>query len=155
MKLAIGSDHAGFQLKERLKEALLTQGHTVEDLGTQSTDSVDYPDYAAQVSREVTEGRAERGILVCMTGMGMAIAANKVKGIRAALGVNADEVGFTRKHNNANVLTFGARYTRPEDAIEMAHVFLDTEFEGGRHQRRIDKISAIEGAEPQPGETKP
>jgi ribose 5-phosphate isomerase B len=153
MRVAIGSDHAGFQLKERLKEVLAADGHEVVDYGTTSTDSVDYPDYAAKVGHEVEAGRADRGILVCMTGIGMNIAANKMKGIRAGLAINPEEVGYTRKHNDANVLTFGARYTRPEDAATMARIFLDTDFEGGRHQRRVDKITALENEASQPGGT--
>jgi ribose 5-phosphate isomerase B len=117
----------------------------VTDLGTNSTEACDYPDYAARVAHAVVQGRAERGILVCTTGMGMAMAANKVKGIRAALAVNPDEVMLTRKHNNANILTFSSRYTTPEEADAMAKIFLDTEFEsGGRHERRVDKMMALE-----------
>ena len=111
MKIAIGSDHAGFDLKQHLRDGLVAQGHEVSDLGTNSSESCDYPDYAARVAHEVVQGRAERGILVCTTGMGMAMAANKVSGVRAALAVNPDEVLLTRKHNNANVLAFSARYT--------------------------------------------
>jgi ribose 5-phosphate isomerase B len=114
-------------------------------LGTYSPEACDYPDYAARVAHAVVQGRAERGILVCTTGMGMAMAANKVKGIRAALAVNPDEVMLTRKHNNANILTFSSRYTTPEEADAMAKIFLDTEFEsGGRHERRVDKMMALE-----------
>ena len=145
MKIAIGSDHAGFELKRYLTCALAAQGHAVADLGTNSTESCDYPDYAARVAHEVVQGRAERGILVCTTGMGMAMAANKVKGVRAALAVNPDEVLLTRKHNDANILALSSRYTKPEDADAMVRIFLDTEFEsGGRHERRVNKMMALE-----------
>ena len=145
MKIAIGSDHAGFELKRHLTDSLAAQGHAVTDLGTTTTESCDYPDYAAQVAHEVIRGRAERGILVCTTGMGMTMAANKVKGIRAALAVNPDEVMLTRKHNDANILAFSARYTKPEEADAMARIFLDTPFEaGGRHERRVKKMMALE-----------
>ena len=145
MRIAIGSDHAGFELKQHLKAALAAQGQDVMDLGTNGPESCDYPDYAAKVAHEVAQGRAGRGILVCTTGMGMTMAANKVKGIRAALAVNPDEVLLTRKHNDANILAFSSRYTRPEEADEMMRVFLDTEFEGGgRHERRVTKMMALE-----------
>ena len=111
MKIAIGADHAGFSLKEQLREKLRAKGHVVTDLGTYSSDSTDYPDYAAEVARAVLDGEAEKGILVCSTGVGMSIAANKVPGIRAALAVNAEEVALTRSHNDANILTLGAKFT--------------------------------------------
>jgi len=116
MRIAIGSDHAGFELKQHLGAVLAAQGHDVKDLGTDGPDSCDYPDYAASVAHEVAQGRADRGILVCTTGMGMTMAANKIKGIRAALAVNPDEVLLTRKHNNANILAFSSRYTKPDEA---------------------------------------
>jgi ribose 5-phosphate isomerase B len=145
MKIAIGSDHAGFELKRHLKDELAAQGHEVTDLGTDSLEACDYPDYAARVAHEVVEGRAGRGILVCTTGIGMTMAANKVKGVRAALAVNPDEVLLTRKHNDANILAFSSRYTKPEDADTMTRIFLDTEFEsGGRHERRVNKMMALE-----------
>ena len=109
MRIAIGSDHAGFELKRHLTDALAAQGHTVTDLGTTSLEACDYPDYAARVAHEVVQGRADRGILVCTTGMGMTMAANKVSGARAALAMNPDEVLLTRKHNNANILAFSSR----------------------------------------------
>lgn len=145
MRIAIGADHAGFELKEHLKRVLAADGYDVEDLGTHDTASTDYPDYAAKVAREVVQGKADRGILVCMTGMGMTMAANKVRGIRAALATNPEEVALTRKHNNANVLAFSERYTKPEEADEMARIFLNTDFEsGGRHERRVNKMMALE-----------
>jgi len=151
MKIAIGADHAGFELKQRLGAVLAAQGHEVKDLGTNSPESCDYPDFAAAVAHEVAGGRADRGILVCTTGIGMSIAANKVKGIRAALAVNPDEVVLTRKHNDANILTFSSRYTKPEDAEQMMRIFLDTEFErGGRHERRVNKMMALEHEDESP-----
>jgi ribose 5-phosphate isomerase B len=145
MKIAIGSDHAGFELKEYLRGVLEQSGHSVEDYGAHNNASSDYPDYAAPVARAVAQGQADYGVLVCMTGMGMAIAANKIHGIRAALAFNPEEVGYTRKHNNANVLTLSSRYTTPAEASEMVQVFLGTGFEGGeRHERRINKVMALE-----------
>lgn len=144
MKIAIGADHAGFVLKEKIKEKLVRDGHEVEDVGTHSGESVDYPDFARQVASKVSAGEAERGILVCYTGVGMSIAANKVPGVRAALGVNPEEVQLTRRHNNANVLTLGAILTTPEEAASLVDAFLNTEFEGGRHARRVQKISDLE-----------
>ena len=144
MKIAIGADHAGFLLKEELREKLRAAGHDVTDVGTSSQQSTDYPDYAGQVAQRVARGQAERGILICCTGVGMSIAANKVPGIRAALAMNADEVELTRAHNDANVLTFGAKYTDAASAWNMASVFLATAFEGGRHARRLEKIAELE-----------
>ncbi|MFN9083393.1 MAG: ribose 5-phosphate isomerase B [Acidobacteriota bacterium] len=147
MKIAIGSDHAGFELKEQLRETLRAAGYEVADLGTASTDSTDYPDYAAAVARAVRDGQADKGILVCSSGVGMSIAANKIKGIRAALGTNPEEVSFVRRHNDANVLAIGAKYTGAALAGELVNLFLTTEFEGGRHQRRLDKIKVLEQTE--------
>ena len=144
MKIAIGSDHAGFALKEHLRAKLARDGHQVVDCGTDRPDSTDYPDYAALVAREVASGRVDRGVLVCYTGVGMSITANKVPGIRAALGTNLDEVGLVRRHNDANVLTLGAKFTPPEDAEALVDAFLRTDFEGGRHARRVAKITALE-----------
>ncbi len=144
MKIALGADHAGFILKEQLRAALERRGYEVIDFGARSPDSTDYPDYASSVGSAVASGDAERGILVCSTGVGMAIAANKLHGIRAALAVNQDEVRLTRAHNDANVLTIGARYTDFDHACALVHTFLSTEFEGGRHARRVAKIAALE-----------
>ncbi len=144
MKIAIGADHAGFVLKDQVRDALRRAGHEVIDVGTNSTESTDYPDYAEVVARDVVSGAADRGILVCSTGVGMSIAANKVDGIRAALGVNPEEVRLTRAHNDANIITMGARYTDAPTANEMVKVFLETPFEGGRHARRIGKIAELE-----------
>jgi ribose 5-phosphate isomerase B len=146
MKIAIGADHAGFGLKQEIAEMLREAGHQVTDEGTSGTESTDYPDYAAAVGRAVADGSAERGILVCGTGVGMAIAANKIHGVRAALAVNADEVQLTRRHNDANVLAVGANYTDAQTANHFVKLFLETEFErGGRHERRVHKIMQLEG----------
>ncbi|HLJ15904.1 MAG TPA: ribose 5-phosphate isomerase B [Bryobacteraceae bacterium] len=144
MRIAIGADHAGFSLKEQLRDWLHSQGYEVEDLGCSSAESTDYPDYASAVAREVAGGQAERGILVCSTGVGMSITANKVAGVRVALGVNADEVRLSRAHNDANILTLGARYTDVATAEALIGIFLQTSFDGGRHQRRLSKIAEIE-----------
>lgn len=144
MRISIGADHAGFLLKERLKQWLAGQGHEVSDHGTGSQDSCDYPDFAAAVGRDVAEGRADRGVLVCWTGVGMAIAANKVRGIRAAPGVWPEQVRLSRAHNDANVITFGARFTDAEAAEALLELFLATPFDGGRHARRVGKIVTLE-----------
>jgi ribose 5-phosphate isomerase B len=149
MKIAIGADHAGFDLKNQLGDALRQTGHEVCDFGTNSAESTDYPDYAARVAKAVASGTVERGVLVCGSGVGMSIAANKVPGVRAALGVTPEEVRLTRAHNNANVLTLGARFIDPALARELVQTFLDTPFEdsgndGGRHARRVAKITQLE-----------
>src|ERR1700683_41302 len=144
MRIAIGADHAGFTLKNDLRDALRAAGHEVADLGTDSTASTDYPDYALKVARQVASGAADRGVLVCGPGIGMSIAANKVHGIRAALGTNPEEVRLVREHNNANVLTFGEKFIDPPTAESLTRIFLETPFEGGRHERRVEKIMALE-----------
>jgi len=144
MKIAIGADHAGFALKEELRRRLAQEGHEVVDFGTTSNASCDYPDFAQAVGRDVAAGTSDRGILVCSTGIGMAIAANKVHGVRAAPAQNTDEVHFTREHNDANVLTLGAKYLDEEHALGLIHEFLDTQFAGGRHARRVAKIAQLE-----------
>ena len=144
MKIAIGADHAGFALKEKLRARLVQEGHEVVDYGTNSADSCDYPDYAQAVGREVGAGRTDRGILVCSTGIGMAIAANKIDGVRAAPAQSEDEVRLTREHNDANVLTLGAKYLDDVHAESLIDVFLNTEFTGGRHARRVAKIAQLE-----------
>lgn len=144
MKIAIGADHAGFLLKEKLRDELRAEGHEVVDAGTTSTESVDYPDFAEKVSEQVVSGAVEKGILVCSSGVGMSIAANKINGIRAALGTSEDEVGYVRRHNDANILAIGANYTDESTARKMTEVFLRTAFEGGRHARRVAKIEALE-----------
>ena len=142
--VSIGADHAGVELKEQLKKWLTSRGITVRDVGTNSTDSVDYPDYAAAVAKDVASGAAERGVLVCGTGLGMAIAANKFHGIRAVPIVDEASARLSREHNDANVIALGARITALEEAKELLRIFLETDYAGGRHQRRIDKITALE-----------
>ena len=146
MKIAIGADHAGFQLKEDIRQHLQSKGHEVDDRGTHSAASCDYPDFALAVARAVAGGAADYGILICSTGVGMAIAANKVPGVRAAIGTCVDEVFLVRSHNDANVLTLGARYVDEHAAENLVHAFLTTDFEGGRHSRRLAKIAAVEAA---------
>ena len=147
MRLAFGSDHAGYELKERLKKAVSEAGHDIIDFGTDSPESVDYPDYAAAVGRAVAAGEAELGILVCGTGLGMEIAANKIPGVRAASCSNLFEAAMARRHNDANVLCLGSRILAPEYAEAIVRIFLEERFEGGRHQKRIDKIARLEGQE--------
>ena len=144
MRIAIGADHAGVALKDQLKQWLIERGDTVDDLGTHTAASVDYPDYAAAVGHAVADGLADRGLLVCGSGIGMAIAANKVPGIRAAAVVDEASARLSREHNDANVLTLGARLTTVDEARELLRIFLVTEYQGGRHQQRIDKISALD-----------
>jgi ribose 5-phosphate isomerase B len=144
MRVALGADHAGFVLKQHLCRSLAQKGHQVVDEGTHSLESCDYPDFASAVAQDVASGRADRGVLVCSTGVGMSIAANKVAGIRAALGTNPDEVQLVRSHNNANVLTLGAKYLDAVSAESLVDTFLATDFEGGRHARRLSKIAGIE-----------
>jgi ribose 5-phosphate isomerase B len=147
MKIAIAADHAGFALKEKLRARLAGAGHQVVDFGADSAESCDYPDYAQPVAREVAQGHFDRGILVCSTGIGMAIAANKVAGVRAVRAHSADEARLTREHNDANVLTLGARYLDEPQAMELIELFLATEFAGGRHARRVAKIAQLEHRE--------
>jgi ribose 5-phosphate isomerase B len=144
MRVAVGSDHAGFDLKERLKRFLDALPVAYDDLGCPSSDPVDYPDIAAAVACKVADGTVDRGILICGTGIGMAIAANKIGGIRAAPACSAEAVALARRHNDLNVLALGARIMPDDDAFAFVRVFLDTPFDGGRHQRRVDKISALE-----------
>ncbi len=143
-RIAIGADHKGFSLKEAIKKKLTAEGHQVADLGGFSEDSVDYPDFACKVGREVSQGKFDFGIAICWSGTGMTIAANKIKGVRAALCVNADMARLAREHNDANVLTLGSRYITPEVAELIVSTWLSTEFAGGRHQRRVEKIKQIE-----------
>lgn len=144
MKIALAADHAGFVLKEHLRKKLVQDGHEVVDFGTNSDESCDYPDFAQSVAREVAQGRSDRGILCCGTGIGMAIAANKVSGVRAAPAQFEEEVKLTREHNDANILTLGARFTAAERAAHMVDIFLETEFLGGKHARRVAKIAKME-----------
>jgi ribose 5-phosphate isomerase B len=144
MKLAMGADHAGYLLKDRIRQYVTERGHNVIDEGTNSSDSVDYPDFAARVAEDVASGRAERGILVCGSGIGMAIAANKVAGIRAANISNDYEAQMSREHNDLNVLTLGARILDETTAKHIVQIWLDTPFSGGRHTGRLEKIREIE-----------
>ncbi len=145
MHIAIGADHGGIETKNALVSHLEALGHQVTDYGCTSTDSVDYPDFAAPVAQAVAAAEADRGVLVCGTGIGMAIAANKIKGIRAANITRPDFAALTRQHNNTNVITLSGRFITLEENKEILKVFLETEFEGGRHQARINKIHALEG----------
>lgn len=144
MKLAIGSDHGGLELKEQIKILLDDLQVNYQDFGTHDKSSCDYADFAFQVSEKVANNEYERGILICSTGIGMSIAANKVKGIRAALVENLYSAKMTRMHNDSNVLCLGGRTIGPEVAFEIVKVWLGTEFEGGRHIRRIEKVSEYE-----------
>jgi ribose 5-phosphate isomerase B len=146
MKIALGADHAGYLLKDRIRQYVTERGHQVIDEGTNTSDSVDYPDYAAKVAEDVAAGRAERGILVCGSGIGMAIAANKVPGIRAANICNEYQAQMSREHNNLNVITLGARILDENDAKQIIQIWLDTPFSGGRHSGRLDKLHEIERA---------
>ncbi len=143
MKIALGCDHAAFEMKAHLAEILKDKGLEVLDFGTDSAESVDYPDYAAKVSEAVTSGKADRGVLICGTGLGMSMAANKYKGIRAALCSEPVSARLSRQHNDSNVLCMGARMIGIVMAGEILSTWLATPFEGGRHQRRVDKISAL------------
>jgi len=140
MKIAIGSDHAGFDYKEHLRQKFTQQGFEVTDFGAYSTDSADYPDFAHPVAQSVEDGKTVFGILICGSGNGVCITANKHKGVRAALCWNDDLAALSRQHNNANVICIPARFVDLETAVSMAQTFLRTEFEGGRHQRRVEKI---------------
>ncbi len=144
MEIALGADHAGFALKEAVKQELLRLGHRVQDVGTNSSESVDYPDYAFEVAQRVSAGQAQRGVLVCGTGIGMAMAANKVHGIRAASVLDPVAARLSREHNDANVLALGARLLKEAPALETLRAWLETEFAGGRHQGRLQKIAELE-----------
>jgi ribose 5-phosphate isomerase B len=147
MKIAIASDHAGYEGKERLKPVLDELGIQYEDLGTSSEESVDYPDYARKVGEEVAQGNVEQGLLVCGSGTGMAMAANKVSGVRAAVAWNEEIARLAREHNDANVLSLGARVTPAEDLPKILRAWFSAKFDGGRHERRVEKIREIEKEE--------
>ena len=144
MRIAVGADHAGYRLKEEVKRLLDALDLPYVDFGTNSEASVDYPDIAVEVARAVASGAFDRGILVCGTGIGMAMAANKVRGIRAASVGDLQSARLSREHNDANVLTLGGRTTRADRAREIVRTFLTTSFEGGRHQRRVDKVMNLD-----------
>ncbi|MBC6680044.1 ribose 5-phosphate isomerase B [Zhenpiania hominis] len=141
MKIAIASDHGGYQLKEEVKKYLEDRGIEILDLGTNSEESVDYPEYGHACGEAVASGKADRGIVCCGTGIGISIAANKVKGVRCALCTDVNMAVMTRKHNDANMLAMGGRTTDTKTALEITAAWLDTEFEGGRHQRRVDMLN--------------
>ena len=144
MKIAIASDHGGYQLKEEIKKYLEGRNIEVVDLGTNSEESVDYPIYGKACGEAVMSGKADRGIVCCGTGIGISIAANKVKGIRCGLCTSVEMAHLTKQHNNANMIALGGRTTAPELALAIVDEWLDTDFEGGRHQRRVDMIMDIE-----------
>ena len=147
--IALGADHAGYELKEALKGWLINHGFHVLDLGTHSTESVDYPDYAALVAESVADQKVERGLLVCGTGIGMAMAANKVPGVRAALCGDLYTARMSREHNDANVLVLAGRLMGADMAADILHAWLETNFAGGRHARRLEKIADIERRHPE------
>lgn len=144
MKIAIASDHAGYVEKERLKPVLTSLGVDFDDLGTGSEETVDYPDYARKVAERVAQGQAEQGLLVCGSGTGMAMTANKVPGVRAAVAWSEETARLARQHNDANVLAIGARTTPEGDIPKIVRAWFGTEFEGGRHAARVEKINEVE-----------
>ena len=144
MRIALGSDHGGYRLKEAIKEHLTKKGHFVTDYGTDSIESVDYPDYAEKLCHGILNGKADRGILICGTGIGIGIAANKIAGIRAALCHDTFSAHACREHNDANILTMGERVIGPGLAKDIVTIWMATDFEGGRHERRVEKIKALE-----------
>ena len=143
LKIAVASDHGGFALKEKVKEHLVQRGFEVDDLGTHSEESVDYPVYGMACGEAVASGKADLGVVVCGTGIGISIAANKVKGVRCGLCTSVEMAHLTKQHNNANILALGGRTTEPELALKIVDEWLDTEFEGGRHQRRVDMLDRM------------
>lgn len=144
MKIALACDHGGLNLKNAVKKFLEDNGYEYEDFGTNTTDSCDYPDYALPAAEAVAEGKCDKGILICSTGIGVSIVANKVKGIRCAHCHDVYCAKFTRLHNDANMLAMGEKVVGIGYALQIVETFLTTQFEGGRHQRRVDKISAVE-----------
>ena len=144
MKVAIGSDHAGFELKQAIGPLLTDAGHELVDVGTDSSESVDYPDFAASAARMVATGEADRAVIVCGSGVGVAIAANKIDGIRAVNAHDAEEAEMSRRHNDANVLTLAGRRLATGEAAPIIETFLATDFEAGRHAGRVEKITALE-----------
>ena len=144
MKISMGCDHGGFDLKEDIKAFLTEQGHEVEDFGCYGKESCDYPEFAEAAARAVAEGKCERGIVICTTGIGISISANKVKGVRCALCAEPWSAEMTRRHNDSNMLAMGAGVVGPNLARQIVTAFLSNDFEGGRHQRRVDKMMEIE-----------
>jgi ribose 5-phosphate isomerase B len=145
VRVAIGSDHAGFHLKEHVKAHLVSEGHEVVDVGTATADSVDYPRFAQKAARLVADGRADRGVIACGSGVGVAIVANKVEGVRAVNAHDTAEAEMARRHNDANVVTLSGARLAADDADAIVRTFLRTEFEGGRHARRVGQIADLEG----------
>ena len=145
MKIALGCDHGGYDLKQHVIKVLEGLGHEIEDFGCHSKESCDYPDFGAAAARAVAEGSCDRGIVICTTGIGISITANKVKGVRCAHCADCLQAEMTRRHNDANMMAIGAGFTGPTMAERMVEVFLSTEFEGGRHARRVEKMMALEG----------
>ena len=140
MKISIGSDHAGYLAKEEVKKYLQSKGHEVKDVGTNSLDSCDYPIFGRAAAELVAKGEVDYGVLICSSGEGIMMAANKVKGVRAGLAYNDDVARLIRQHNNANMIAFGASFMKVEDIIKRIDIFLATDFEGGRHERRVSEI---------------
>ena len=149
LRIVLGADHAGFRLKESIKKYLQSSGHAVDDVGTTSEESVDYPDFAAGAAHRVADGQDDLGIVVCGTGIGVAIAANKVAGIRAALVADPATAHLAREHNNANVLALSGRLLKDDQALQIVREFLATPFAGGRHERRVEKIAQLDRAREQ------
>ena len=147
MRIAVGSDHAGYELKSEIVPVLGADGHEVVDVGTDSEESTDYPGYAAAAARMVAAGEADRAVLVCGSGVGVSIVANKVDGVRAVNAHDADEAEASRRHNDANVLALAGRRLSRDQAAPIVERFLETGFEGGRHERRVDQIAAVERGE--------
>ena len=145
MKIALGSDHGGYELKEIIKTVIEKMGHEYVDFGCNSLESCDYPDFGAAAAKAVAAGECEKGIVVCTSGIGISITANKVKGIRCAHCADCLQAEMTRRHNDANIMAIGAGFTGKNMAERMVEVFLNTEFEGGRHERRVNKIMELEG----------
>lgn len=143
MIVAIAGDHGGFALKQRIREHLIERGIKIADLGTDSEESVDYPEFGKACAQAVASGKADRGIVICGTGIGISIAANRIRGIRCGLCTSVEMAELSRKHNNANMLAMGGRITSVEDAIRITDAWLDTEFEGGRHSRRVNMLDSI------------
>jgi len=144
VKVALGADHAGYELKEKVKKYLQSKGVETVDLGTNSTESVDYPDFAVKVAEQVSQKKVDWGVLVCKSGIGMSIAANKVKGVRAAVVRTVEDTKLARGHNDANLLALSGAFTSEDEAKKIVDAWMETEFEGGRHERRVNKIIELE-----------
>lgn len=147
MHIAVGADHGGYNLKEAVKKRLQEQGHQVEDMGVFSDQASDYPEQASQVAQAVAQGKADRGVLVCGSGLGMCMTANRFHGVRGALAPTLDHARLGRQHNNANLLCLGERLTPEDQALQILDIFMSTDFEGGRHERRVAKIETFTGGQ--------